>query len=57
MNKGAERDVKLEVLMRIAKPIVDFIRKNYDLRCTIIIDWDSVKVMQDVSCIQYKVKD
>ena len=39
--------MKIEELVKISEPIIDFLKKNYNPHTTVIISEDSIKVVSD----------
>lgn len=44
-----------DALSAAAAPLVDYLKKNYDMHTTITVEWDAVKVRQDQISIPVEV--
>ena len=52
-----ENKTKNEELAELAKPLVDWLLKNYDLHCQIIIDGGFAKVTRDDIGVPFEIED
>lgn len=48
---------QFDELEAVAKPVVEYIRKNYHPHVTVIIDFDHVEVLEGVKAMQIPYSD